>query len=240
MLQKSSSGPYWQDVYCWTQVNDKSVLKFALCYGFRNLQNVVRKLKMGKCDYHFLEIMACPSGDNLDLSILWIIAPSLLASILQLFVFNFPLVIVGCLNGGGQIKRQPGQSAKEFIQLLETAYVENVSYMFGRVCHNIIILDYRNFLSSLKALLIICGKSEECTMCYFNCKAWDIHLWLLSSSQTWTCWNGSSLFCSDLYECLPTGTLSVIKTCLFWLLFCPVLRDDEVYEHSSLNQIQMN
>ncbi|KAK4340759.1 hypothetical protein RND71_039260 [Anisodus tanguticus] len=75
------------------EVNDKSVLKFALCYGFRNLQNVVRKLKMGKCDYHFLEIMACPSG---------------------------------CLNGGGQIKPQPGQSGKESIQLLETAYVENV------------------------------------------------------------------------------------------------------------------
>ncbi|KAG5591420.1 hypothetical protein H5410_041934 [Solanum commersonii] len=74
------------------EVNDKSVLKFALCYGFRNLQNVVRKLKMGKCDYHFLEIMACPSG---------------------------------CLNGGGQIKPQPGQSGKELIQLLERAYVEN-------------------------------------------------------------------------------------------------------------------
>ncbi|CAN6552611.1 unnamed protein product [Malus baccata var. baccata] len=38
------------------------LLKFALCYGFRNLQSVVRKIKIGKCDYHFLEIMACPSG----------------------------------------------------------------------------------------------------------------------------------------------------------------------------------
>ena len=44
------------------QVEDKTVLKFALCYGFRNLQNVVRKIKIDKCDYHFLEIMACPSG----------------------------------------------------------------------------------------------------------------------------------------------------------------------------------
>lgn len=44
------------------EVEGKTVLKFALCYGFRNLQNVVRKLKTGKCDYHFLEIMACPSG----------------------------------------------------------------------------------------------------------------------------------------------------------------------------------
>ncbi|CAL9015013.1 unnamed protein product [Prunus brigantina] len=75
------------------EVEGKTVLKFALCYGFRNLQNIVRKIKIGKCDYHFLEIMACPSG---------------------------------CLNGGGQIKPQPGQSAKELIQLLQTAYMENV------------------------------------------------------------------------------------------------------------------
>ena len=38
------------------------VLRFALCYGFRNLQNIVRKIKIGKCDYHFVEIMACPLG----------------------------------------------------------------------------------------------------------------------------------------------------------------------------------
>ncbi|XP_041027896.1 protein NAR1 [Juglans microcarpa x Juglans regia] len=44
------------------EVEGKTVLKFALCYGFRNLQNVVRKIKSGKCDYHFLEIMACPAG----------------------------------------------------------------------------------------------------------------------------------------------------------------------------------
>eukprot|EP00262_Sarcandra_glabra_P010880 TRINITY_DN2646_c0_g1_i1.p1 TRINITY_DN2646_c0_g1~~TRINITY_DN2646_c0_g1_i1.p1 ORF type:complete len:263 (-),score=55.40 TRINITY_DN2646_c0_g1_i1:52-744(-) len=44
------------------EVEGKTVLKFALCYGFRNLQNIVRKVKTGKCDYHFLEVMACPSG----------------------------------------------------------------------------------------------------------------------------------------------------------------------------------
>ncbi|KAF9679406.1 hypothetical protein SADUNF_Sadunf06G0011900 [Salix dunnii] len=44
------------------EVDGKVVLKFALCYGFQNLQNIVRKVKMGKCDYHFVEIMACPSG----------------------------------------------------------------------------------------------------------------------------------------------------------------------------------
>uniref|UniRef100_A0A1D1Z6P2 Cytosolic Fe-S cluster assembly factor narfl n=1 Tax=Anthurium amnicola TaxID=1678845 RepID=A0A1D1Z6P2_9ARAE len=44
------------------EVEGKIVLKFALCYGFRNLQNIVRKIKIGKCDCHFIEIMACPSG----------------------------------------------------------------------------------------------------------------------------------------------------------------------------------
>ena len=29
-------------------------------YGFRNIQNVVRKIKMGTCSYHFVEVMACP------------------------------------------------------------------------------------------------------------------------------------------------------------------------------------
>lgn len=44
------------------QVEGKIVLRFALCYGFRNLRNIVTKIKSGKCEYHFLEIMACPSG----------------------------------------------------------------------------------------------------------------------------------------------------------------------------------
>uniref|UniRef100_A0A7N0ZWM7 Iron hydrogenase small subunit domain-containing protein n=1 Tax=Kalanchoe fedtschenkoi TaxID=63787 RepID=A0A7N0ZWM7_KALFE len=44
------------------EVDGETVLKFALCYGFRNLQNVVRKIKIGQSDYHYLEVMACPSG----------------------------------------------------------------------------------------------------------------------------------------------------------------------------------
>lgn len=51
---------------CWSffflQVDGKEVLKFAQCYGFRNLQNIVSKVKRGKCEYHFVEVMACPSG----------------------------------------------------------------------------------------------------------------------------------------------------------------------------------
>ncbi|XP_031562291.1 probable cytosolic Fe-S cluster assembly factor v1g210509 [Actinia tenebrosa] len=44
------------------QVDGKDVLKFAAAYGFRNIQNLVQKLKRGKCTYDFVEIMACPSG----------------------------------------------------------------------------------------------------------------------------------------------------------------------------------
>ncbi|KAG9455180.1 hypothetical protein H6P81_008084 [Aristolochia fimbriata] len=44
------------------EVAGETVLRFAACYGFRNLQNIVRKIKSGKCEYHFVEVMACPSG----------------------------------------------------------------------------------------------------------------------------------------------------------------------------------
>ncbi|TSO37037.1 Cytosolic Fe-S cluster assembly factor NARFL [Bagarius yarrelli] len=38
------------------------LLCFAATYGFRNIQNLVQKLKRGKSPYHFVEVMACPSG----------------------------------------------------------------------------------------------------------------------------------------------------------------------------------
>ncbi|XP_034045489.1 cytosolic Fe-S cluster assembly factor narfl [Thalassophryne amazonica] len=40
----------------------KVQLCFASAYGFRNIQNLVQKLKRGKSPYHFVEVMACPSG----------------------------------------------------------------------------------------------------------------------------------------------------------------------------------
>jgi len=46
-------------------VDEKPVLKFAAAYGFRNIQNLVQKMKRGKCPYHFVEVMACPSGQTL-------------------------------------------------------------------------------------------------------------------------------------------------------------------------------
>ncbi|KAM9208627.1 cytosolic iron-sulfur assembly component 3 isoform 3-T3 [Dugong dugon] len=38
------------------------LLHFATAYGFRNIQNLVQKLKRGRCPYHYVEVMACPSG----------------------------------------------------------------------------------------------------------------------------------------------------------------------------------
>ncbi|XP_051160482.1 probable cytosolic Fe-S cluster assembly factor GK14772 [Leptopilina boulardi] len=40
----------------------KILLKFAIANGFRNIQNLVQKLKKGKSNYHYVEVMACPSG----------------------------------------------------------------------------------------------------------------------------------------------------------------------------------
>ena len=39
-----------------------TVLKFAIANGFRNIQNLVQKLKRKRCEYDFVEILACPSG----------------------------------------------------------------------------------------------------------------------------------------------------------------------------------
>ncbi|GBG31099.1 Cytosolic Fe-S cluster assembly factor NARFL [Hondaea fermentalgiana] len=43
-------------------VQGKPALRFATAYGFRNIQQIVRQLKRGKCRYDYVEIMACPGG----------------------------------------------------------------------------------------------------------------------------------------------------------------------------------
>ncbi|CEO97296.1 hypothetical protein PBRA_000641 [Plasmodiophora brassicae] len=43
-------------------VDGRPVLRFARAYGFRNIQNLVRKIRSGSCPYHYVEVMACPSG----------------------------------------------------------------------------------------------------------------------------------------------------------------------------------
>ena len=37
-------------------------VKVAQAYGFRNIQNLVQKMKRKRCDYDFVEVMACPGG----------------------------------------------------------------------------------------------------------------------------------------------------------------------------------
>jgi iron only hydrogenase large subunit-like protein len=44
------------------QVEGKTVLKFGAVHGFRTVQQFARLIKLNKCDYHFLEMMACPGG----------------------------------------------------------------------------------------------------------------------------------------------------------------------------------
>lgn len=49
----------------WTlelEMEGRTVLSFATSYGFRNIQEVGRKVRHGLLKAHFLEVMACPSG----------------------------------------------------------------------------------------------------------------------------------------------------------------------------------
>jgi iron only hydrogenase large subunit-like protein len=43
------------------EVNGQEI-KMAKCYGFRNIQKVVSLIKRKKCDYTYIEMMACPGG----------------------------------------------------------------------------------------------------------------------------------------------------------------------------------
>ena len=78
LLYKKVNGTYSihpSTIDCNTALgSDVVVLRFAVAYGFTNIQRVIQRINTGgnKCDsYHFVEVMACPSG---------------------------------CLNGGGQIR----------------------------------------------------------------------------------------------------------------------------------------
>ncbi|XP_033221424.1 probable cytosolic Fe-S cluster assembly factor GL21135 isoform X2 [Belonocnema kinseyi] len=57
---KSLRNPDFQEAVL--EKNGKMVLRFAVANGFRNIQNLMQKLKRGKCSYHYVEVMACPSG----------------------------------------------------------------------------------------------------------------------------------------------------------------------------------
>ena len=40
----------------------KTLLTVAVINGFKNIQNLVQKMKRKKCNYDYVEVMACPSG----------------------------------------------------------------------------------------------------------------------------------------------------------------------------------
>lgn len=42
--------------------NGATVLRVAIANGFRNIQNLVQKMKRKRCNYDYVEVMACPSG----------------------------------------------------------------------------------------------------------------------------------------------------------------------------------
>lgn len=46
-------------------------MRFAAAYGFRNIQNVVLKLKKGKFPYHFVEVLACAGGKTQGPRLSW-------------------------------------------------------------------------------------------------------------------------------------------------------------------------
>mmetsp|Transcript_2222 Transcript_2222/g.3477 ORF Transcript_2222/g.3477 Transcript_2222/m.3477 type:complete len:513 (+) Transcript_2222:47-1585(+) len=44
----------------------EKTIRFSRAYGFRNVQKIANSIKRGDCPYHFVEIMACPSGGCLN------------------------------------------------------------------------------------------------------------------------------------------------------------------------------
>lgn len=47
---------------CKLVIDGEEVLNFCTAYGFRNIQNIVSQLRKNNCKYHYIEVMACPSG----------------------------------------------------------------------------------------------------------------------------------------------------------------------------------
>ncbi|CAB3234712.1 unnamed protein product [Arctia plantaginis] len=60
LTYKNLRNPDFREVVL--QKDGQDVLRFAIVNGFRNIQNLVQKLKRGKSPYHYVEVMACPSG----------------------------------------------------------------------------------------------------------------------------------------------------------------------------------
>jgi len=97
----------YREVHLINPENENEVLLcFVYAYGFRNIQNLVRKVKTvnnpkikKSLPFHYVEVMACPSG---------------------------------CINGGGQLKSDDGSNyvSKEWIEQAENAY-QSISLVNG-------------------------------------------------------------------------------------------------------------
>lgn len=60
---KSLRNPDFQEAVF--EKDGEVLFRFAIANGFRNIQNLVQKLKRGKSQYHYVEVMACPTGKSI-------------------------------------------------------------------------------------------------------------------------------------------------------------------------------
>ena len=108
-----------------SQVEGRVVLRFAAAYGFRNIQSIVRKLKRGKLQYDYIEVMACPSGAAHGLGRPLVPAPALPLRLPPSHALEHDTRSVcrpaaACNNGGGQLR--PPDTKRE----AATAHLERV------------------------------------------------------------------------------------------------------------------
>eukprot|EP00177_Eucheuma_denticulatum_P006257 GFKZ01011403.1.p1 GENE.GFKZ01011403.1~~GFKZ01011403.1.p1 ORF type:complete len:507 (-),score=66.85 GFKZ01011403.1:1422-2942(-) len=62
-MEKASRSGDLQSITVSNQSGTRT-LCFALAYGFRSLQSVLRKVRRGESPYNYIELMACPGGCN--------------------------------------------------------------------------------------------------------------------------------------------------------------------------------
>nr|CAD7268249.1 unnamed protein product [Timema shepardi] len=128
---KSLRNPDFREVSL--ERDGKPVLKFAIANGFRNIQNLVQKLKRGKCPYDYVEVMACPSGKTSivmacpsgETRFVMACPPGETRFVMACpsgetrFVMAWPS---GCLNGGAQVRPLDGVHSRELTTRLEALY----------------------------------------------------------------------------------------------------------------------
>lgn len=95
----------------------------------------MRKIKLRRCEYDYVEVMACPSGKHKLLPKCPLVAQHSCAACpcnRPPPHSTTPTALAGCLNGGGQVKPAPGQTAAQLIEQLEQLYAADGSAGRGR------------------------------------------------------------------------------------------------------------